>query len=144
MQSPPGELIHKVMSPLPALSSSANALGVTSSSNQDSSAIGPHIDNVRPSLESAKFQNLLFIPTSFLVRSTSIFKRCHCSVYHVFVSALFIRYRIHIFKCARIVRRHDAVLDSDCVALHSACIIATQQAIYIELDSIFSLFVIFK
>ena len=40
-QSPPGELIQTVISPLPEFSSSLKSCGVTSSSNQLSSAIVP-------------------------------------------------------------------------------------------------------
>ncbi len=41
MQSPPGELIHTVMGPVPENSSSLNIAGVMSSSNHDCSAIVP-------------------------------------------------------------------------------------------------------
>jgi hypothetical protein len=46
MQSPPGELIHTVMSPSPLFNSSLNNAGVTSSSNHDSSAIVPFRNSI--------------------------------------------------------------------------------------------------
>ena len=45
-QSPPGLLIHRVMSPVPAFSSSLKRAGVTSSSNQLSSAITPFMNRI--------------------------------------------------------------------------------------------------
>ena len=46
-QSPPGELIQTVMFPSPAISSSLKSWGVTSSSNQLSSAMVPFRYSVR-------------------------------------------------------------------------------------------------
>lgn len=64
-QSPPGLLIQTTTSPSPAKSSSRNICGVTSSSNQLSSAMVPYSSRTLSSAGSAsawliQFQNFLF------------------------------------------------------------------------------------
>ena len=80
MQSPPGLLIQMVTSPLSANSSSLNCSGVTSSSNQLSSAIVPESSRILALPSSSPWffqcQNFLFFIGILLlfirVRSTRI------------------------------------------------------------------------
>ena len=101
-QSPPGELIHTVISPEHFASSALNISGVISSSNHFSSAISPNSSNSwrvpPPSFE--MFVNLqnLFIRCFLLSAgiSASHIQRQHIAVDQIQVAALFGGYQIHI------------------------------------------------
>src|SRR5699024_2217347 len=155
-QSPPGLLIHTVISPEPAISSSLKSCGVTSSSNQLSSAIVPFRNSVLASgIVSVcawffHFQHfflgvfLLSVIVCCICKSTRILQWEHIAVDKVKVAAFFRRNTVEVFQFTDIVCRHPTVLATDGVTVHTALVIATEQTFQIELHEIILLFRIGK
>src|SRR5699024_7797030 len=153
-QSPPGLLIHTVISPEPAISSSLKSCGVTSSSNQLSSAIVPFRNSVLASgIVSVcawffHFQNffigvfLLSVIVGCICKSTRIFQWEHIAVDKVQVAAFFRRDTVEVFQFTDIVRTHPTVLATNGVAVHTALVIATEQTLKIEFHKITHLFIV--
>src|SRR5699024_5799378 len=131
------------MSPLPPISSSLKSWGVTSSSNQLSSAMVPFRNSVRSAgAVSASawffhFQNF-FIGVFLLSRlcickSPRIPQREHIAVDQVQVAAFLGRDAVHVLQFPDVVGAHPAVLPCGSVAGHSAGIIAPEQPFHVEL-----------
>src|SRR5699024_5858975 len=131
------------MSPLPPISSSLKSCGVTSSSNQLSSAMVPFRNSVRSagavsvSAWFFHFQNF-FIGVFLLSRlcickSARIPQREHIAIDQVQVSAFLGRDAVHVLQFPDIVGAHPAVLPCRSVAGHPAGIIAPEQPLHVEL-----------
>src|SRR5699024_5113616 len=138
------------MSPLPPISSSLKSWGVTSSSNQLSSAMVPFknsvlaVGAVSVSAWFFHFQNF-FIGVFLLSRlcickSPGVSQREHIAVDKVQVSAFLGRDAIHVLQFPDIVGAHPAVLPCRGIAVHPAGIIAPEQPFHIELGKISFLF----
>src|SRR5699024_4529352 len=134
------------MSPLPPISSSLKSCGVTSSSNQLSSAMVPFRNSVRSagavsvSAWFFHFQNF-FIRVFLLSRlcickSARIPQREHIAIDQVQVSAFLGRDAVHVLQFPDIVGAHPAVLPCRSVAGHPAGIIAPEQPLHVELGKV--------
>src|SRR5699024_2440610 len=131
------------MSPLPPISSSLKSCGVTSSSNQLSSAMVPFRNSVR-SAWFFHFQNF-FIGVFLLSRlcickSARIPQREHIAIDKVQISAFLGRDAVHVLQFPDVIGTHPAVLPCGGVAGHPAGIIAPEQPLHIELGKITLLF----